>query len=188
MARALQERLTCGAKLVERCPECGSPLQTLDLPCPVCAFHGETSKDLQHTFSKTFEIRTAYRYKPEELVEKVNTFLWLQHTVDRLSTTIHRDRQGLVKGMTLTCVAGSEPASTAFQFARIRLVTGDFLPRKRQDVGVALNDWMESHPSFRLANTWTISMNGRPVEVWVLYLTRRQTPIEISSPNQTSPS
>jgi len=172
---------------VERCPDCGSPLQTLDLPCPLCAFHDETSKDLHHTFSKTFEIRTAYRYRPEELVQKVNAFLWEQHTLDRLSTTFHRDRQGLVGGMTLTCVAGPEPVPVAFQFERIRLVTGDLLARKRQDVGVALNDWAEKNPSFRLANTWVISIHGRSVEVWVLYATRRQTPIQTLSANEPSP-
>lgn len=172
---------------MERCPDCGSPLQTLDLPCPVCTFHDETGQDLHHTFSKTFEIRTAYSYKPDELVHMVNAFLWQQHTLERLSANIHLDRQGLVRGMTVHCVAGPEPVPAAFQFARIRCVTGDLLPRKRQDVGVTLNNWAESHPSYRRVNNWVISMHGRAVEVWVLYVTRRHTPLDAWSPSEPAP-
>jgi hypothetical protein len=173
---------------VQICPQCGTPIQTLDLPCPVCASHEQERDELRHGFSKTFEIRTAYSYKPETLVQNVNAFLWQQHTVDRLSANLHLDRQALVRGVTLHCVAGIQPVYAAFQFTRIRLAEGYLLPRKRRDVGTALNDWAESHPSFRRVNHWVISSNGRPVEVWLLYVTPRALPIDSNDPLAPSPT
>src|SRR5690242_8246183 len=99
---------------MQLCPLCGTPLQTLDLPCAVCATQEEERDDLRHRFSKTFEIRTAYGYKPDTLVQNVNDFLWQQHTVDQLSANIHLDRQALVRGVTLHCVAGLVPVFAAF--------------------------------------------------------------------------
>ena len=172
---------------MQLCPLCGTPLQTLDLPCAVCATQEEERDDLRHRFSKTFEIRTAYGYKPDTLVQNVNDFLWQQHTVDQLSANIHLDRQALVRGVTLHCVAGLVPVFAPFQFARIRLADGYLLPRNRRDVGTALNDWGEMHPSFRRVNHWVISTNGRPVEVWVLFVMPRNLPIESSDPAVPSP-
>lgn len=43
-----------------RCPSCDAFLQTLDLPCPVCASLGEdlhAASNLVHEYSKTFETR-----------------------------------------------------------------------------------------------------------------------------------
>jgi hypothetical protein len=172
---------------VERCADCGSPLQTLDLPCPVCVAAQEEARTLRHRFSKTFEIRTAYSYKPDELLHNVNSFLWTQSTVDQMSAHVHLDRQGFVRGITCHCVAGVELVPAAFQFARLRLVKGDLFVRRRQDVGTALNDWADQHPSFRKVNSWVISSHGRATEVWVLYLTPRSRPIDAPAPSDPVP-
>ena len=157
-----------GGPRVLHCPDCGSPIQTLDLPCPVCLAQ-ESADELKHAFSKTFENRTAYSYRPNEFITKLNLWLIEQRTLERLGTTIHLDRQGLVRGVTLHCTAGSGPAPAAFQFDRIPLTKGTLFPRKHQDLGQALNAWSDAHPHFQRLNSWVMSMNGRPVETWVLF-------------------
>jgi hypothetical protein len=155
---------------VLRCPQCGSLLQTLDLPCPVCVAEvAPPPDDLKHTFSKTFQNRTAYQYRPDAFVTTLNRWLMEQRTLERLGVNIHLDRQALVRGVTLDCTSGSEPATAAFQFARIPSAKGIVFARNHQDLGQALNAWVEMHPHFRRLNNWVMSMNGRPVETWLLY-------------------
>jgi hypothetical protein len=167
---------------VLRCPECDSAIQTLDLPCPFCTERTDRREDLEHTFSKTFEVRTAYRYRPDDLVHNVNRFLSDQRGLARLGAHVHLDRQGLVGGITLHCVSGPEPSPSAFQFARVRLADGFLLPRRRKDLGAALNAWSDAHADCRRLNNWVITMNGRPVETWILYATQRHQPIELTPP------
>jgi hypothetical protein len=161
---------------VLKCPDCDAPIQTLDLPCPVCVERAARGNDLEHAFSKTFEIRTAYRYHPDELVQNVNRFLWDERGLRRLGAHVHLDRQGLVGGITLHCVSGPEPSPSAVQFARVRLVDGSLVTRRRKDLGEALNGWSDENPAARRLNNWVITMNGRPVETWIMYATPRDEP------------
>ena len=96
--------------VVLHCPDCGSPIQTLDLPCPVCMLYVVPDTRRPHKYSKTFEQRTAYRYRPDDFVASINVWLCEQRTLERLGADILLDRQGLVRGVTLHCTALGAPA------------------------------------------------------------------------------
>ena len=155
-----------------KCPQCGEVVASLDRPCPACE-EGRV-RPIPPEFSKTFRIRTAFRYHPENLVKSLNDWLWEQTDLIGVGALIQRDRQGLVGEVTLTCRHGWEPSPVRFQFARV-VVAASFVGRPKRTLGDALNDWTEENPGRQRVTYWSVSVNGRPVEAWVLYVERMTT-------------
>jgi len=119
-------------------------------------------------FSKTFPNRTTYRYRPDELLLRVNDWLGSQTDIISLGMIMSRDRVGLISSITLSCRIGWGPTGSRFQFARLVLMSG-FAGHRKTDLGDALNDWAERNPGCRRVNHWVLSTHGRPVEAWLLY-------------------
>ena len=64
--------------MAARCPRWGQNLATLDRPLPRSA--SDQALAAPSEFSKTFPNRTAYRYRPEDLVDRINN--WLLNQTD----------------------------------------------------------------------------------------------------------
>jgi hypothetical protein len=163
-----------------KCPRCGSALQTLDLPCPHCAVPVSTREATE--FSKTFTNRTTYRYRPEELLQRVNAWLRAQTDIISVGMIMSRDRVGLITSITLSCRIGWGPSRSRFQFARLVLMSG-FAGHRRVDLGDALNEWADLNPGCRRMNHWVLSTHGRPVETWLLY-TEEASPMSDPAPQR----
>ena len=170
------------------CPECGLILQTLDLPCPACVgqpLHDEVDGWTLHEYSKTFHNRRRYTPDPDALIAELNYWMATQPGLVGVAPLIHRDRQGAVKGVTLTCTASSRPAVLVFRFHRIKLAGS--LGFKRQDLGAALNDWHDKNPTFERVHHIVLTSAGVPMECWVLSAGRRSEVETGNDPGQAPP-
>lgn len=153
---------------VDKCPECGSLLQSLDLPCSRCS-SGIDQSDAwaAHEFSKTFRTRHLIRPRTDEFVRQLNVWLAHQPGLLHVSFVVHRDRQGTVRGVTLTCVASSLPVLVTFQFHRLVLLRKS-VGWSHVDPGEALNTWAENHPDRTRVGHVVLSAAGVPTECWLL--------------------
>jgi hypothetical protein len=162
------------------CPECGLVLQTLDLPCPVCA-QVDTSPlhdaDLQtlHRFAKSFRTRHWLAPRPDGLIEKLNAWLSAEPGLVHVHPQLHRDHHDVVSGATVDCYASSLDPGYAFRFDRINLLQGK-LGMGSRDAGAMLNDWAEHHPQRTQLGHTVFARNGRPTECWLVSRGPRDDP------------
>lgn len=151
------------------CPDCGLVLQTLDLPCPVC---GPDRQELAahswtlHEFSKTFRTRHLIRPVLDHFVSELNRWMANEPGLASVSPLVHRDRHGVVSGVTLTCKASSEPVDGVFRLHRLLLAGA--LGLHRRELGVVLNEWNDSHPDLTRVGHQVLSSAGVPLECWLL--------------------
>jgi len=153
------------------CPECGSVLQTMDLPCPECAVGADIEEDASaslHEYSRTFRTRTAVRYRPAALAKDVSAWLATQDGLLGVSLIFHRDVQGLTCGATATCQASLHLTGAKFQVVHVPLAAG-LLGKRRISPGDALNAWADGLPSAWRLNHWVFARAGVPTELWILY-------------------
>jgi len=152
------------------CPECGSRIQTLDLPCPFCTEDQAPSPAVTlHQYSKTFEYRPKpFQYSPDVFTAQVNDWLGEQFGLANVTMTI-TFFQGRILTVTVNCTASNSPESPQVRLERVPLPSG-FLGRNRQTPGDALNEWADRHPDRRRLNYWTPVSAGAPVELWILYV------------------
>jgi hypothetical protein len=152
------------------CPECGTVLQTVDLPCPECALAVPADDDPSslHEYSRTFRNRTAYRYRPSVLASEISTWLAKQDSLLGVSLIFHRDLQALTGGATATCQASMRLTGARFQVAYVALA-GRIFGQGRVSPGDALNGWADHNPSAWRLNHWIFTRGGVPAELWVLY-------------------
>ena len=159
------------------CPECGLILQTLDLPCPVCApIPTDAPPDswTLHEFSKTFKTRHLYRPVPDQFIVELNHWMTSEPGLCHVTPLIHRDRHGAVSGMTLTCTASSRRVDGVFQVHRMLLASA--LGLHRRELGVVLNEWSDAHPDLTRVSHQVLSSAGVPLECWLLSFGPRSSP------------
>lgn len=151
------------------CPSCSLILQTLDLPCPVCAtspMSVEADAWTLHEYSKTFHNHRRYVPEPDALIAELNYWMATQPGLVGVAPIIHRNGQGAVKGVTLTCTASSRLAPRIFRFDRIKLASS--LGFKHRDLGPVLNEWHDAHPEFDRVQHFMIAGADGLAECWVL--------------------
>jgi hypothetical protein len=144
-------------------------VQTLDLPCPACGpspMEHPSDSWMLHEFSQTFKTRHLYRPVPDEFVAELNRWLATEPGLVGVTSLIHRDRHGVVSGMTLTCAASSRPADGLFRVHRM-LLAGT-LGLRRRDVGTVLNEWSDAHPDLTRVRHQVLSSAGVPLECWLI--------------------
>ena len=156
-----------------RCPYCGSPIQTLDLPCAICASNAQPTDELRHSYTRSFDTRGASRSRPEDFLAQINHWLFHEETLEELSVQMHTNEQGLVRAMTFSCIASSRRKPLAFQFDRVRLAQSTLIVRDPQDIARTLVAWSGAHPGVQRLNNWIVALNGRPLETWVLFASPR---------------
>jgi hypothetical protein len=155
----------------ERCPTCGLQVSSLDEPCPYCDPDPTDDADEEpspYEYFKTFTNRTVLRYRPDEFVATINGWLAAERGLVNVTFVLHRERTGLVNGMTLSCFGIARPTSRLFQFERIPLVAGT-IPKRFRPVGEAMNHWKDRNPDKQILRFAPIGLSGRMVEVWVLF-------------------
>lgn len=158
------------------CPVCGHQLQTLDLPCPSCAIEPprEGNDALQvREFSQTLHSRRVIRYRPQEFVDQVNSWLNAHPGIVGINAVIHRDREG-VRSITFTCRAVLDPQPLRVQMECIPL-RSSVGRRLHQDPGAALSAWSDANPQARRLNHWIYAASGNASEVWVMYVAPADT-------------
>lgn len=175
----LQARSVCAdsTAVATGCPECGLVLQTLDLPCPACGPEfGEPQADCWtlHEYSKTFKTRHLYRPALDGFVSELNAWLESQPGLVSVIPLIHRDRHGVVSGVTLTCKASSRPVDGVFRLHRM-LLAGT-LGIRRRELGTVLNEWGDKHPDLVRVGHQVLSSAGVPLECWLLSFGSRSSP------------
>jgi hypothetical protein len=153
-----------------RCPDCGCPLQSLDLPCPQCAVNESSLLEITtHSYSKSFEYRPGpFKYRPDEFAETINRWLADQKGLQNvtMAITLYQVR---IKTVTINCLGSNSPESLQFRLTRVPLNTGQ-IGRKLLPAGEALNNWMESNPNKRQITFWYVASGRVPFEVWLLYV------------------
>lgn len=150
-----------------RCPECGLPLQSLDLPCPVC-LAAEEAPDafLAHTYSKTLHNRQALRGRYGGLIQDVNAWLAEQPGLIDAWLTFHRGFGGEVTAITVTCAASGQPTTQALSLHRLPLTQGA-VARRSRDLGTALNEWGHEHPDLAPVRQTVLQTAGVDLDCWV---------------------
>lgn len=152
------------------CPQCRLVLQTLDLPCPACSEPSdvaEVDRWTLHEYSKTFRTRHLVRPNTDAFVEQVSRWMAMEPGLVHVAPVVHRDRSGVVRGATLTCLASSRPAVDTFRLFRLPLARGVMGVRHR-DLGEVLNLWADEHPDHTRVSHQVLSSAGVPVECWLL--------------------
>ena len=170
------------------CPGCGLVLQTLDLPCPACGPHPfETSGDswTLHEYSKSFKTRHLYRPMPDQFVSELNRWMANEPGLVAVLPLIHRDRNGVVSGMTLTCKASSGPVEGVFRLHRL-LLAGT-LGLRRRELGTVLNEWNDRHPDLDRVGHQVLSSVGVPLECWLLSFGPQLSPYADKDPRTGGP-
>ena len=174
--------------VAEVCPSCGLILQTLDLPCPACARSGlavEVDAWTLHEHSKTFHNRRRYVPEPDALIAELNYWLAVQPGLVAVAPILHRNGQGAVKGVTLTCTASSRPAPLVFRLDRMKLATG--LGFKQRDLGPVLNEWHDAHPDSHRVQHFVMTGADGLAECWVLSTGPRQGEGPVEDPGPAPP-
>jgi hypothetical protein len=161
------------------CPECGAPIQTLDLPCPSCPAEQE-SRPVVTQYSKTFEYKPKpFVYQPDVFAEQVNR--WLAEQVGLINVTMTISfLLARIQTVTVNCTASNQAATPRVRIERVSLPAG-FLGRNRLSPGEALNTWADRHPDRRRLNYWTPLARGVPIELWILYV--EQQPAQEGAPS-----
>jgi hypothetical protein len=119
-----------------------------------------------HEYSKTFHNRRRYTPEPDALIAELNYWMATQPGLVGVAPIIHRNGQGLVKGVTLTCTASSRSVPLVFRFDRIKLAGS--LGFKQRDLGPVLNQWNDEHPEFSRVLHRIIPGPDGLAECWVL--------------------
>lgn len=151
------------------CPDCGLILQTLDLPCPVCAQAPDAPVVdgwTLHEFSKSFRAHYLIRPKTDKFLDGLNQWLAREPGLVNVIPRVHRSRRGDLKGATLTCIASAEPQDHCFRIFRIPMLKGHLGVRSR-DLGEVLNEWAETHPALKRMNDQVWAPFGVPTECWL---------------------
>jgi hypothetical protein len=158
---------------MERCADCGAPLQTVDLPCPVCEEPGGVPL-AAHRYSRTFRCGWAFRPNIAGFVYDVNQWLYEQRGVHDVQPLLHRSVDG-VSGVTLDCDASELDAPYVFHLDHVPLINRSIVATGRRDPGEALNAWREAHPASTAV--WTNvgggGGSGLPADCWLLAVTPR---------------
>lgn len=161
------------------CPDCGAPIQTLDLPCPFCVVE-QADRPVVTQYSKTFDYKPKpFVYQPEMFAVRVNDWLSEQFGLTHVTASISFVL-GQIQTVTVNCTASSQAVSPQVRLERVPLPAG-FLGRNRLSAGEALNTWADQHPDRRRLNYWTPLSRGVPIDMWILYVELQSTHESIQS-------
>jgi len=155
---------------MQRCSDCGCPLQTLDLPCPQCLEASSLPPPAStHQYAKTFNYRPKpFGYRPEVFAAEVNRWLADQSGLMNVAATFTYF-QNQVRSLTINCTASSTQSSPLVQLEHVQLLHGA-MGRRRESVGDALNSWGDQFPHRRRINHWVVSSAGVASDLWILFV------------------
>jgi hypothetical protein len=166
------------------CPQCGAPIQSLDLPCPYCPDE-PAPRPVVTQYSKTFEYKPKpFVYQPDIFAEQVNSWLAEQLGLINVTMTISF-LLARIQSVTVNCTVSNQAAAPRVRIERVSLPAG-FLGRNRLSPGEALNSWADRHPDRRRMNYWTPLARGVPIELWILYV--EQQPPQGGAPSEVPSS
>lgn len=152
-----------------RCEICGTPLQTLDLPCPLC----DPIEITEHVTTIQNRHRGLFRNRPTRFVDDINEWLARQSGLLGLTFALSWDVATVVREITITYVVGHVDTEFDFRFDRVALTKDPLALFGRTTVGSALERWAAEHSDRQPVTHVAGESAGIPFELWILSTTRQ---------------